>query len=294
MGFLGTWIFCSLPFDILILLMNPSGETSDLVSKTLFFVSLVITFIGFLQARRGPIVNHIPLQIENGKDDLKNFKIVQISDLHVGLTIRKKYVADVVEKVLAANPDIIVITGDIADGSPSKLEKDLEPLLRLKARYGIYFITGNHEYYSGAQQWIDYVKSIGIIPLLNENRIIKIGASKLLVAGVTDFTGGQFIASHHPDFIKARGDDAADFKVLLAHQPESHKYIQNLDFDLLLSGHTHAGQFFPFNLLVHFVHKHNKGLSREGKLWIYVNQGTGYWGPAHRFFVPSEISVIEL
>jgi predicted MPP superfamily phosphohydrolase len=294
MGLMGTWIFFGIPFDLVLFVFRPTQSIFDQVTQAVFFAALLMTVIGFFQSRNGPVIKNVLVPIDRLPPALKNFKVAQISDLHVGLTIDQKYVADVVHKVMALQADIIVITGDLADGTPESLKDRLVPLTLLKAKHGVYFITGNHEYYSGAKAWIQFAIDCGFIPLLNQNRVINVDGAQVLIAGVTDFSGGRFFSDHAPDFKKARGDQSADFKILLAHQPQAYKYASRLDFDLQLSGHTHAGQFFPFSLLVGLVHKYNRGLGREGSLWVYVNQGTGYWGPAHRFLVPSEISLLKL
>jgi predicted MPP superfamily phosphohydrolase len=300
-GVWATFMIFSLPLDAIAHVWNLLGRhlaaASNLpsVPVVILAASLIMAAMGLLEAITGPRVKTIAVPVSHLSPAMENFRIVQISDLHVGPTIRRGYVEKVVEKAMALKPDLIAITGDMADGTPEMLEKHLAPLAQLKAPYGIYYITGNHEYYWGADRWRDKAVALGFIPLTNENRLVPVGDSKLLVGGVTDISGGQFIASHHSDPVRAiKNESDSQFKLLLAHRPESCFKAEPAGFDLQLSGHTHAGQFFPFNLFIGFAHKYYRGLNRHGRMWVYVNAGTGYWGPPHRFLVPSELTLLEL
>jgi len=256
-------------------------------------ISCATTALGFFQATRGPEVKEVTIPVSS--PSLAGLKIVQLSDLHIGATIHKEYIQNVVERAMALSPDIIAITGDIADGKPADLRMHSEPLAQLKAPLGTYFITGNHEYYSGVELWLEEAKMLGFISHINENRIVIYNGEKILVGGVTDITAHQFIAEHRSDPTKAiASTEATSFKLLLAHQPESCFAAEFAGFDLQLSGHTHAGQFFPFNILVKWAKRYYQGLNRHGNMWLYVNAGTGYWGAVNRFAVPSEITLIRL
>jgi hypothetical protein len=250
---------------------------------------------GFLEASSSPKIKEVNVPIENLPSELNGLKIAQISDLHIGPTIRRDYVADVVKKVLETNPDLIAITGDLIDGTPHRLMEHTEPLSRLSAPLGTYYVTGNHEYYWGADAWIQASTGFGFIPLINENRILEFRGKKILIAGVTDISSHEFIVNHRSDPKRAAiGSEGCPLRILLAHRPDSYKEAEPAGFQLQISGHTHAGQFFPWNFLVRLAHKYYRGLNRHGKMWVYVNAGTGYWGPAHRFLVPSEITLIRL
>jgi predicted MPP superfamily phosphohydrolase len=257
--------------------------------------SLLIAGLGFGQAMAGPRVERIFLPVEGLPPDLKGLRIAQISDLHVGPTIRAEAVQKVVDRVLALKPDLIAITGDLADGTPERLARHVAPLARLKAPLGVYYVTGNHEYYWGAEAWIDKIRALGLTPLVNENRVVARGAARLLVGGITDESGGAFVRGHRGDSGKAAAtEEKADFRLLLAHRPDGVPAAERAGFDLQLSGHTHGGQFFPASLFIGLFHRHARGLSRHGRMAVYVNRGTGYWGPAHRFAVPSEITLLTL
>jgi predicted MPP superfamily phosphohydrolase len=261
----------------------------------LLAVSAVFAALGIRQALAGPVVSHVSVPIALLPPELEGLRIAQISDLHVGPMIRRGYVESVVRKVLDLKPDLIAVTGDLADGAPEALKAQIEPLTKLKAPLGVFYVTGNHEYYWGAQRWIDKAAELGLTPLLNENRVLSLRGAKILVAGVTDTYAEQFMPSHRSDPGKAAatGQNPA-VKILLAHRPDSCLEAERAGFDLQLSGHTHGGQFFPFSLLIPLFHRYWRGLNRHGRLWVYVNRGTGYWGPPDRFTVPSEITLLQL
>ncbi len=309
MGIWASFLIFSLPFDLIHLswfgiqkLISPF-ET-DLIRRDFLLtwiptgalgVAGASTSFGLFEAFSGPKLTEITVPIANLPPSLEGLKIAQISDLHIGPTIRREFVERVVNQVLSAQPDIIAVTGDLIDGVPHRLTEHIAPLAKLKAPLGTYYVTGNHEYYWGAENWIRSLEKLGFTPLLNENRVIHHQGSKLLLAGVTDSSAHDFIPDHLSDPKRAaQTDEACHVKVLLAHRPDSCFAAEPEGFDLQLSGHTHAGQFFPWNIFVRLAHKYYRGLNRHGKMWVYVNAGTGYWGPAHRFLVPSEVTLIRL
>jgi predicted MPP superfamily phosphohydrolase len=255
--------------------------------------ALLITGLGLVQAVGGPRVKEVELAVPGLAPGLRGLRIAQISDLHVGPTIRRREVERVVERTLALEPDLIAITGDMADGTVAALARHVAPFARLKAPLGVYYVTGNHEYYWDANAWIEKAKELGFIPLINENRVVERGGARLLVGGITDESGGAFVPGHRPDVLKA-ASGGADFRLLLAHRPDGVPAAERAGFDLQLSGHTHGGQFFPASLFIGLFHRFSRGLYRHEKMAVYVNPGTGYWGPAHRFAVPSEITLLTL
>jgi uncharacterized protein len=270
-------------------LAEPAGFTAALA------MVLVTVVAGFVQAVGGPRVYDIDVAIAHLPTPFDGFRIVQISDLHLGPTIGRKYTQKVARIADKLHADLVALTGDFADGSVAVLGPALEPIAEIQARHGLVFVPGNHEYYWGAASWIAYMKQLGATVLLNEHVLIERSGSALVIAGVTDYSAGHMLADHASDPQKAiRGAPAGAVKILLAHHPESWRQAADAGFDLQLSGHTHGGQFFPFSLLVHLTHRYTKGLHRHGKLWIYVSRGTGYWGPPLRFGVPAEIARITL
>lgn len=249
---------------------------------------------GFVAALLGPVTRRLGVPIEKLPADLRGLKIAQISDLHVGPTIRRGYVEEVARRVNAEKPDMVVLTGDLADARADAIREPLAPLASIEAKHGKFYVTGNHEYYWDADGLVAAMRGLGFTPLLNENRVVDVGSAKVLVAGVTDPVGAQR-GDHAPDVARAARTDAkVDLKILLAHRPEAYVEAEPLGFDLEFAGHTHAGQFFPFSLLVGLVHRYRRGLHRHGRMWLHVNPGTGYWGPADRLGIRSEISVLTL
>ena len=238
----------------------------------------------------------VPIPLADLPAALHGFTIVQISDIHVGPTIRERYVESIVEAVNHLKPDLVAITGDLVDGSVPELGGQVAPLRRLKSRHGSFFVTGNHEYYSGVDPWLAELPRLGIRVLHNEHVVIEHGGARLVLAGVPDYSGGHFDREHRSDPQAALAGAPADaaVKVLLAHQPRSAPAAALAGFDLQLSGHTHGGQFLPWNFFVQFQQPFTAGLHRVGRLWVYVSRGTGYWGPPKRFGAPSEITRVRL
>lgn len=255
-----------------------------------------MTLIGFLNARRVASVVDVEIPIPGLPEALHGFTIAQISDIHVGPTIKRGYLDAIVDAVNDIDADLIAVTGDLVDGSVRRLAPHTAPLSRLRARHGAYFVTGNHDYYSNAHEWIPEVRRLGLTVLLNEHVVLRHEDASLLLAGVTDYTAHLFDESHRSDphaaLAGAPGDVAV--KVLLAHQPRTAQAAADAGFDVQLSGHTHGGQFFPWNFFVPMQQPYVAGLNRLRKLWVYTSRGTGYWGPPKRFGAPSEITRVRL
>jgi predicted MPP superfamily phosphohydrolase len=242
-----------------------------------------------------PRVREIQVPLRNLHADLEGFRIAQISDLHVGPTIRGGYVAAVVRATNALGADMIAVTGDLVDGQVAEFRDDVAPLRDLAAPRGVFFITGNHEYYWDPHGWLAQVKSFGWNVLLNEHRVLERGSGRILLAGVTDYRSSRYVPGHVSDPAAAReGAPPTDVSILLAHQPRSIFAAAAARYDLQVSGHTHGGQYFPVSLLVHLFEPYVAGLHRHEGTWIYVNSGTGYWGPPNRLGIPKEITVLTL
>jgi predicted MPP superfamily phosphohydrolase len=256
----------------------------------------LFTAVGFVNARRRASVRAVDVPIANLPAALDGFIIAQISDIHIGPTIKGRHLSAIVDAVNALDADMIAVTGDLVDGSVADLSRHTACLSRLSARHGAFFVTGNHEYYSGVRSWVAEIRRLGIKVLMNEHVVLRHAGSDVVVAGVTDFNAGHFDASHESDPAAAiAGAPAgAAVNVLLAHQPRSAFAAQSAGYDLQLSGHTHGGQFLPWNFFVRFQQPFTAGLHRLGKLWVYVSRGTGYWGPPKRLGAPSEITRLRL
>ncbi|TGK06439.1 metallophosphoesterase [Leptospira fletcheri] len=280
-------------------------ENSSEISRTDFLAQLAslavlgftggLTAFGFYQAHKKPSIKEVKIKVQGLPDGLEGFRIAQLSDIHIGPTIKGGFLQDVVERTNALNAHLVAITGDLVDGPVSLLKEHTLPLRYLLSKYGTYFVTGNHEYYSGALAWIRELESMGIQVLLNQNKLISHNGSRIAVAGVTDYKAHSVLPNHKTDPQKAAsGTEHADFKLLLAHQPNSVFEAAKAGFHLQLSGHTHGGQYFPGNLLIHIFQKFVAGLSRWEDTQLYVSRGTGYWGPPLRIGAPSEITLLVL
>jgi uncharacterized protein len=259
-------------------------------------LAVLVTLLGFINARRRAAIRHVDVPIAGLPSGLHGFSIVQISDVHVGATIKQGYVSRIVDAVNALDADMIAVTGDLVDGSVGRLALHTQPLGRLSARHGAFFVTGNHEYYSGAQAWVVELRRLGLRVLLNEHIVLEHGGEAVVIAGVTDYSAHHFDPAHRSDPAAAiaGAPGRAAVRLLLAHQPRSAFAAAKAGFDIQLSGHTHGGQFFPWNLVVKLLQPFTAGLHRLDHLWIYVSRGTGYWGPPKRFGAPSEITRLRL
>ncbi|MGV3493248.1 MAG: metallophosphoesterase [Ramlibacter sp.] len=253
-----------------------------------------LTAVGFFNARRTAAVRRVRIPLRDLDPALDGLRIVQITDIHVGPTIKAAYLQAIVERVNALDPDVVAITGDLVDGSVAELAAHVAPLGALRARHGIFFVTGNHEYYSGVHGWIAELQRLGIRVLHNEHVVLRHGGAPLVLAGVPDFTGHYFDPDHRSDPARALAGAPAGPRVLLAHQPRSAPAAAQAGFDLQISGHTHGGQFLPWSFFVPLQQPYVAGLHQLGRMWIYVSRGTGYWGPPKRLGAPSEIAELRL
>ena len=255
-----------------------------------------VTVLGAWNARRTAAVVQVEVPVTDLPEDMHGFTIAQISDIHVGPTIRGGYVQAIVDRVNGLEADMVAVTGDLVDGSVAELAGHVAPLAALRSRHGTFFVTGNHEYYSGAQAWITELRRLNVRVLLNEHVVLRHGGSDVVVAGVTDHSAHHFDIGHRSDppaSVQGAPLDAA-LRLLLAHQPRSATAALGLGFHLQLSGHTHGGQFWPWNLFVRLQQPFTAGLHRLQDLWIYTSRGTGYWGPPKRFGAPSEITCLRM
>jgi uncharacterized protein len=301
MGFF-SWLFvltlgrdATLIVSALALAPDAHAAWTRLSALAVLALTPAITLIGFFMARRVAPVVDVEVAVAGLAAGLEGFTIAQISDIHVGTTIKRKFVEAIVRRVNGLGADMVAITGDLVDGSVHDLAHDTEPLARLESRHGTYFVTGNHEYYSGAHAWIRELRRLGACVLINEHVMLHHDGARLAVAGVTDYSAQHFDPTHKTDpHAAARGVPRDVLKVLLAHQPRSAALAADAGYDLQLSGHTHGGQFWPWNLFVRLQQPFTAGLNRLGRMWIYINRGTGYWGPPMRFGIPSEITRIRL
>ena len=247
---------------------------------------------GLVHASRGPRVRRVNVPLAKLPAAADGYTIVQLTDVHVGPTLGREFVASVVKQVAALAPDLIVLTGDLVDGRVRDLASHVEPLRELHARDGVFAVTGNHEYYWNADAWIAHFGSLGIRFLRNERVTI---ASVLELAGVDDSSAASMAVGHGEDVPRAvAGRDPALPVVLLAHHPRTIARAVAAGCDLQLSGHTHGGQLLPLGWLARLFEPRVAGLARFGATWLYVSEGTGFWGPPLRVGTTSEITLITL
>jgi uncharacterized protein len=265
-------------------------------AQATLLLSIFMTVAGMIIARRKPSVVEVRIPVAGLPPALHGFCIAQISDVHVGSTIKRGFVEGIVRRVNELNADLIAVTGDLVDGPVQELAVHTAPLAGLAARHGAFFVTGNHEYYSGERAWTEEIRRLGMRVLKNEHVVLRHDGASLVLAGVTDFSAHHFDPAQRSDPSAALhgAPSHAGAKILLAHQPSSAAAAAEAGFDVQISGHTHGGQFWPWNLFVRFFQPFTSGLRRLKTLWVYVNRGTGYWGPPNRFGVSSEITRIRL
>lgn len=300
MGFLSTLVVLTVLRDFFLwgvaeyrsgdMLRYPEATAGWVISGAIF-----LSVLGFFNARRTPRAKHFKHEHKTIPEDFDGYRVVQISDVHVGPTIGRGHVAKIVRAVNKLKPDAVVITGDLVDGHPEALEPAMAPFRELRARHGVFFVPGNHDYYSGIHRWMPVYSRLGFKPLMNAHHLIKQKGSVLVMAGVTDHKAHLFAPDHKSCGHKALEGAPSDAPVImLAHQPVQAKDMPSEKITLQLSGHTHGGQFWPWSLAVPLQQPQTAGFSTKLGHPVYVNRGTGYWGPPKRILSPSEITLITL
>ncbi|MFC8449123.1 metallophosphoesterase [Kitasatospora sp. NPDC057223] len=251
--------------------------------------ALAVVGNGTYGVLRGPRLKQVTVPLAKLPARADGYRIAVVSDIHLGPILGRAHTQRIVDTINGAQPDLVVIVGDLVDGSVPDLGRDAEPLARLRARDGSYFVTGNHEYFSGAAPWVDFVRSLGVHPLQNA----RVELAGFDLAGVNDLAGQA--EGDGPDFAKALGDrDRSRTSVLLSHQPVTIHDAVRHGVDLQLSGHTHGGQLWPGNYLAELANPTVAGLERYGDTQLYVTRGAGAWGPPVRVGAPSDITIVTL
>ncbi|MEU9007269.1 metallophosphoesterase, partial [Streptomyces sp. NPDC048551] len=278
---------------------DPAAAPPDGVSRRVFVARAVggaavaaaaaTVGTGTYGVLRGPRVKRVRVPLARLPRAAHGFRIAVVSDVHLGPILGRAHTQRIVDTVNRTQPDLIAVVGDLVDGSVHDLGPAAEPLRLLRSRLGSYFVTGNHEYFSGARQWVDHVRELGLTPLENARRELP----HFDLAGVNDVQGES--EGQGPDFRAALGDrDRSRTAVLLAHQPVVIHDAVRHGVDLQLSGHTHGGQLWPGNYLAELANPTVAGLERYGDTQLYVSRGAGAWGPPVRVGAPSDITVVEL
>ena len=272
-------------------------QRSRVVAYAVVAVVVVLLVWGYTEAMRVPRTRHVDIGIARLGGGLDGLRVAVITDTHFGPIDRARWSAAVVERVNALDADIVCHVGDIADGTAEEREPQARPLAAVRARLARVYVTGNHEYISEAQGWLDYIDGIGWDALHNRHIVVERDGDKLVIAGVDDATArGSGVDGHGANLDAALADTDPSLPVmLLAHQPKQVTAAVAASVDLQISGHTHGGQIWPFNFLVRLDQPVVHGLSRHGqRTQLYTSRGTGFWGPPFRVFAPSEITVLTL
>ncbi len=328
LGFLSILVIFLITYDICVILIKAAGWIFKIINPQSFIklrkiflflsekhyfkksflycflvISALLTGYGVYKATSQSEIKYISVPIKNLPEELKDFRIVQLTDLHAGLLTDQNKIRQIVTQVNKLAPDVVVITGDLVDGNVEFLKDVLIPIGKLKTKYGSFFVTGNHEHYDYFDKWSEELSGLGLTVLINSHCIINLKNQRILIAGVTDYIAGKYDKNYATDprrtIINA---PACQVKIMLAHSPNSIYEVSKLGFDLQLSGHSHGGVYFPVSLIVklrNFLFKidnqpFRKGLHKYHNTRIYVSSGIGYWGPPLRIGNPSEISVFFL
>jgi predicted MPP superfamily phosphohydrolase len=248
---------------------------------------------GMVTALGPPEVRRLTVPLRALDPSLAGFRIAVVADIHLGSLLGRGHTERVVRMINETEPDLVAVVGDLVDGTVAELGSAVEPLRDLVSTHGSFFVTGNHEYYSGYEPWMAELERLGVHPLRNERTVITRGAAAFDLAGVNDVTGDSF--ADGPDFERTLGGrDRSRPVVLLAHQPIQVSGATEHGVDLQLSGHTHGGQLYPFHHVVQLAQPAVSGLSKVDDTWLYVTRGAGFWGPPVRVGAPPEITVVEL
>ena len=258
----------------------------------------VVALVGAAALRAGlrlPDVKRVEVELERWPRELDGFRIVQLSDIHIGPILGRDFARELVRRVAALEPDLIAVTGDLVDGDVRHLRDEVAPFAELAAPQGVWFVTGNHDYYSGADRWVDQARKLGMRVLRNQRASIGDGSASFDLAGVEDYHAHLVQPDWREDLDAAlAGRDPARALVLLAHDPSTFKRASQLGVDLQLSGHTHGGQIWPFRYLVRLAVPFVAGLYERNGAKLYVSRGSGFWGPPMRLFSPAEITELIL
>jgi predicted MPP superfamily phosphohydrolase len=248
---------------------------------------------GMVSALGPPELRRVTVPLRRLDPGLAGFRIALVSDIHLGPLLGRWHTERLVGMINEAQPDLVAVVGDLVDGTVEQLGSAVEPLRDLTAKHGSFFVTGNHEYYSGYQPWIAELDRLGVHPLRNERATITLGSAAFDLAGVNDVAGRSF--DDGPDVGRSlQGRNTSRPVVLLAHQPVQISDAARHGVDLLLSGHTHGGQFYPFHHVVRAAQPTLAGLSQVDGTWLYVTRGAGFWGPPVRIGAPPDVTIVEL
>ncbi|UCE88022.1 MAG: metallophosphoesterase [Deltaproteobacteria bacterium] len=302
MGFAFLLVVLLAATDLLLVLLGAAGVAESATSSVLRPRALLVVaaaavagLAGLRTAMRPPAVRRRELQLPRWPAALDGFRIVQITDVHIGPILGRRFAERIVARCNALEPDLLAVTGDLVDGSVHALTDEVAPFAQLRARHGVFFVTGNHDYYSGERDWVARARELGMRVLRNERVTISARGAAFDLAGVDDHRGDLVRPGQREDLERAlEGRDPERPVVLLAHDPSTFRRARRHPVDLQISGHTHGGQIWPFVYLVRLVIPWVAGHYRSGEAQLYVSRGTGFWGPPMRILAPAEITEIVL
>ena len=291
LAWLAAWGIRLLPTDPL-----RAGEWLGMTGKAVIILTFLMLAGGWLEYLRGPLVERVDLRVAGLPRALEGYKIVQLTDIHIGVTARKGRIARFVSQVNQLKPDIVVMTGDLADGRVRDFGADGVPLAEMNPPDGKLFVTGNHDYFVDYEGWMKEVPRLGFRVLQNSSFLVRKGKAVLAFGGIPDTQRGPRVASKQDanPAVAMQGIPKGAVKILLAHQPSSAPMGASAGFDFQLSGHTHGGQYFPWSMVILRLPFARPGFHRVGNMTLYVSRGTGIWGPPIRLFVPGEITLFTL
>ncbi|WP_426756506.1 metallophosphoesterase [Myxococcus sp. Y35] len=303
LGAFGILLSAVVAADLVGLVLSWTGVVTDTLAlargKALAAVGVTVPAVvyAFITARGRAKVERLTVPVAGLAPGLSGLKVVQISDIHVGPTLDGRWLRRVVEQVNALQPDVVAVTGDLVDGTVDALRDEVKPLAGLRASLGVFYVTGNHEYYHGGPAWAAEVARLGLTVLQNEHRVVERDGARLTIAGVTDHDAGHIIPSHasRPE-LALHGAPQGVPRLLLAHQPRTALRVaeSGVMVDLQLSGHTHGGQVFPFMFFIKLQQPVVRGLATIAGVRVYTHRGTGYWGPPLRLGPAPEIAELTL
>jgi predicted MPP superfamily phosphohydrolase len=282
---------------------TPGANTAGVGTRRVFLArglglvagaaSVGVAGVGMVSALGAPEVTRLSVPLRRLDPALAGFRIAVVSDIHLGAVLGRGHTERIVRMINETEPDLVAVVGDLVDGTVEELGSAAEPLQDLVSGHGTFFVTGNHEYYSGPEPWLAELDRLGVVPLRNERTPIHRGPAAFELAGVNDLAGRS--TSDGPDLDRALdGRDESRPVVLLAHQPVQVEDAARRGVDLQLSGHTHGGQLWPFHYVVRAVQPSVAGLSKVDDTWLYVTRGAGFWGPPVRVGAAPEITIVEL
>ncbi|MCH2169231.1 metallophosphoesterase [Myxococcota bacterium] len=278
---------------------SATGFQWHVSASTTAIVALLLTTlasaVGLRSGLGPPRDARVEIFVPNWPRKLDGFRIAQISDIHIGVLLDRRFAAALTQRVNDLSADLVAVTGDLVDGSVAELAPEVEPFGALRGRLGVFFVTGNHDHFSGATEVVTLVEGLGLKALRNQRVEIVDGGECFDLIGVDDAHAGWTDSDGGENLDAAlEGRDENRPGILLAHDPTTFRRASSRGIDLQLSGHTHGGQIWPFGILVRLFVRYLSGVYRKGRAQLYVSRGSGFWGPPLRLFAPAEVTEIVI